>query len=86
MPHLKSGRIKLLAVTSANRSPLAPEVPTFAELGFPSMTADNWFGIVAPKNTDAVIVQKLHDEINAAVHSPEVRALLTAQMGRRPPP
>ena len=80
MPHLKSGRIKLLAVTSANRSPLVPQVPTFAELGFPAMTADNWFGIVAPAKTDPAIVLKLHDEINKAVQSPEVRALLSAQM------
>jgi len=85
MGHLKSGRVKALAVTSSTRSPLAPEVPTMAELGYPEMTADNWFGVVAPAKTDPAIVKKLHDQINAAIASPEVKALLAAQMATPAP-
>jgi tripartite-type tricarboxylate transporter receptor subunit TctC len=80
IPHLKSGRVRALAVTSATRSPLAPEVPTLAELGMPTLTGDNWYGIVAPAKTDPAVVRKLLDNLNAAVRSPEVRPLLIAQM------
>ncbi len=80
IPQLKSGRIKALAITSPARSPLAPDVPTLAELGMPSMTGDNWYGIVAPAKTNPAIVKKLLDQINAAIRHPDVRALLTAQM------
>lgn len=80
MPHLKSGKLKFLAVTSSRRSPIAQEVPTLAELGYPKLTFDNWFGIVAPAKTPPTVTKLLLDRLNEAVRSPEVRALLTAQL------
>jgi tripartite-type tricarboxylate transporter receptor subunit TctC len=79
MPHMKSGRARALAVTSAKRSPFAPDVPTLAELGMPRLTMDNWYGLVAPAKTDPAVVKKLLDQLNAAVRSPDVRSQLSTQ-------
>jgi tripartite-type tricarboxylate transporter receptor subunit TctC len=73
MPHYKSGRVRVLAFTSGKRHPAAPEVPTMAEAGLPQYRHDGgWFGMFAPANTPAEIVEKLWREVQIAEKKPAV--------------
>jgi tripartite-type tricarboxylate transporter receptor subunit TctC len=72
-PHVRSGKLRALAVASSTRTPALPDVPTAAEAGVPSYEAANWIGIVAPAGTPPAIVAKLHKEIAAALDSPELQ-------------
>ncbi len=83
--HVKSGRIRALAVTSASRSPLMPELPTVAEAGLPGYEIASWFGIVAPAGTPREIVARLNGEIVKLIETPEMRARL-ATLGAEPRP
>jgi len=83
--HVKAGRLKALAVTSAIRSPLLPEVPTFVELGIPALQADSWFGLLAPRATPPDILDRLHDALATAMAEPAMQARLTA-LGILPQP
>jgi tripartite-type tricarboxylate transporter receptor subunit TctC len=65
--HMKTGRVRVLATTSRERLPEAPDVPTARESGFPELVASNWWGLVAPKGTPARIVERLSAEIRAAL-------------------
>ena len=65
-PHVRSGRLKLLAVLSPNRSPIFPDVPTIAESGFPGFEASVWYGLVAPAATPRPVVTRLHAEVQKA--------------------
>ncbi|GAA5236639.1 tripartite tricarboxylate transporter substrate binding protein [Verticiella sediminum] len=76
MPNLRANKLRPLAATSAERSTLLPEVPTFNELGYPGMTQDSWFGVFAPTGTPAEIVQRLNLEVRKAMASPEVRQIV----------
>jgi len=76
---VKSGRLRALAVTSTKRVPTLPELPTVAEAGVPGFEVINWFGMVAPARTPALLVQRLHSEITTALRAPEVREKLEAQ-------
>jgi tripartite-type tricarboxylate transporter receptor subunit TctC len=67
---IKSGKIDALAVTSAARSKLLPEVPTVAESGFPGYETTAWFGLLAPKGTPRAIVEKLHAAVEQACQAP----------------
>jgi tripartite-type tricarboxylate transporter receptor subunit TctC len=78
-PHVNSGTLIALAVTSKDRSPVAPAVPTMSESGFPGFDAIGWHGILAPANTPPAIVAKLNTEILEALKDPETRALLESQ-------
>ena len=73
MPQIKAGKATILAVSAQNRSDVLPEVPTFAELGYPDVIADNWSGVLAPPNTPPAIVARLNQAFNAVVRDPEVR-------------
>jgi tripartite-type tricarboxylate transporter receptor subunit TctC len=73
MPHIKSGRLKALAVTSARRSVSAPELPTVAESGVPGYEAVAWSGLLAPAHTPPEIVAKLNTEINVILGQPDVQ-------------
>jgi tripartite-type tricarboxylate transporter receptor subunit TctC len=73
MPQIKAGKAKILAVSAQNRSDVLPEVPTFAELGYPDVIADNWSGVLAPPKTPPAIVARLNQAFNAVVRDPEVR-------------
>jgi tripartite-type tricarboxylate transporter receptor subunit TctC len=73
MPQIKAGKAKILAVSAQNRSDVLPDVPTFAELGYPDVVADNWSGVLAPPNTPPAIVARLNQAFNAVVRDPEVR-------------
>jgi tripartite-type tricarboxylate transporter receptor subunit TctC len=73
LPHIRSGRIRGLAVTRAQRAPMIPELPTIAEAGLPGYEATNWYGIVAPAGTPRPIVARLNREFVKALESPQVR-------------
>jgi len=73
-PHVASGKLRLLAVTSAQRSELAMDVPTLAESGFPGFHAVQWFGVFAPAGTPKAVVDRLSSEMRRAIERDEVRA------------
>ncbi|HEY2135166.1 MAG TPA: tripartite tricarboxylate transporter substrate binding protein [Xanthobacteraceae bacterium] len=76
MPQIKAGKARILAVSAQSRSDVLPDVPTFAELGYPDVVADNWSGVLAPPNTPPAIIAKLNSAFNAVVRDPEVRQRL----------
>ena len=84
-PHVKSGKLKALAVTTRTRSPLLAEAPTMAEAGMPSFEAVAWFGLMAPKATPKAVVAKLNGAIQAALAQADVQKQL-ADMGAQPVP
>lgn len=79
LPHIRSGKLRALAVTSLQRSPVAPDVPTVAESGFPGFEALAWHGILAPGRTPPTVVAKLNEEIVKALADPDTKALLVSQ-------
>ncbi len=79
LPHIKSGKLRALAVTSLARSPVAPEVPTVAESGYPGFEALAWHGILAPARTPPAVIRKLNEEIVKALGDPDTKALLVNQ-------
>lgn len=72
-PFLKAGRVRALAVASAKRSSVMPELPTIAELGFPSIVAENWYGVYAPAGTSKAIISRLNTEIVKILRTQEVK-------------
>lgn len=78
LPYVKSGQLRLLAVSSPERSPLVPQAPTFAELGYPQLTMSAWVGLSAPKGTPAAIVQKVNAALGAALRDPALLQKLDA--------
>jgi tripartite-type tricarboxylate transporter receptor subunit TctC len=70
LPHIRSGKFKALAVTSDKRSGALPDVPTTAELGYPKVTSDNWYGLVVPAATPADVVKRIHAAAMAALRAP----------------
>jgi tripartite-type tricarboxylate transporter receptor subunit TctC len=79
LPHVNSGSLRALAVSSPKRSPVQPMVPTMAESGYPGVEAVAWHGIFAPAKTPQEIVDKLNDEIVKAMKNPEIIGLLNKQ-------
>jgi tripartite-type tricarboxylate transporter receptor subunit TctC len=75
----KAGRLRMLAVMMPARSALAPEVPTFAELGINGIAVPNWNGIVAPPRTPAAVTSRLSEEIRRAIGDPAIRAAFEKQ-------
>jgi tripartite-type tricarboxylate transporter receptor subunit TctC len=73
LPQHKAGRIRIVAVTTAERSPAAPEIPTVAEQGFPGYVAAPWAGFLAPKGVPAPVLAKLSDDLAWALTQPDVR-------------
>ena len=78
MPHIRSGRLKVLAVTTSKRATALPDVPTVAELGYPGYELAAWYGVLAPARTSAAIVSQLSAELAKAVAVPDVREKLLA--------
>jgi tripartite-type tricarboxylate transporter receptor subunit TctC len=72
LPHVKSGRLNGLAVSTSDRANLDPSIPTLQELGVPDYNMGAWLGFVAPQGTPAAIVNLLHDHVNLALKDPEV--------------
>ena len=79
LPHVKAGKLKALAVTSVQRSPAMPELPTVAEAALPGFEAITWHGVVAPAGTPGTIVARLNTEIVGILRVPEVKERLAAQ-------
>ena len=79
LPQVRSGALKALAVTSPQRSPLAPDIPTSAEAGLPEMQIDGWICIMATGGTPAPIIARLDEEIAKALALPEVRDAFAKQ-------
>ncbi len=78
VPHIKSGRLRALALTTARRSSSIPDVPTFEENGVLGMIVNNWFGVFGPAHLRADIVSKLHKSVIDAVNTPDMRSRLSA--------
>ena len=79
LPHVRSGRLRALAVSSAQRIPALPDVPTVAESGYPGFEADQWYGVVAPAGTPAAVVARLNAEINKALALGDVAQQLAVE-------
>lgn len=77
--HIRSGKVKALAVTTAKRWPYAPEIPTMAEAGLAGYESSAWFGLLAPGNTPKGIVELLHKQVSATLKQPEVEKIYLEQ-------
>jgi tripartite-type tricarboxylate transporter receptor subunit TctC len=83
LPHIRSGALRAIAVTSARRSPVLPEVPTIAESGVPGFDASSWFGLWAPAATPAPVLARLVAESRAGLEDPEAQRVM-AEQGAEP--
>jgi len=79
MPYVKQGSLRALAVTSAKRSPVAPDLPTIAEAALPGFNAVGWFGVFGAQKTPDTVVSRLNSEFNAVMREADVRDRLLAQ-------
>ena len=79
IPHIKSGRMKALAITGTTRLPALPQIPTFAEAGQPRFAVKVWFGVLAPAGTPKTIIDKLSAEFGKFLLLPDFREKLAAQ-------
>jgi tripartite-type tricarboxylate transporter receptor subunit TctC len=88
MPHVKSEKLRGIAVAAASRTPLLPQLPTVSESGVPGFTAETWTGVLAPRATPAAIVNRLHQDIVGMVRQPDVKERLLGlgaePIGNRP--
>ena len=78
LPHIKAGKLRALAVTSATRSSALPDTPTIAESGLPGFEASSWFGVLAPAGTPPAIIARLNAEIGAWLASAEAKEKMLA--------
>jgi tripartite-type tricarboxylate transporter receptor subunit TctC len=79
LPHIKSGKLKLLAIAGRSRSSVFPDTPTIAEAGYPEVVIEGWVGMVAPAGTPANIVNKVQGEIARQLQSQEIKDVLAKQ-------
>jgi tripartite-type tricarboxylate transporter receptor subunit TctC len=79
LPHIRSGRVRPLAVTGAARHPLLPEVPTLVESGLKGFEAQQWYGVVAPAGLPAPVLKQLNDTLNSVLAAPDLREKLSAE-------
>jgi tripartite-type tricarboxylate transporter receptor subunit TctC len=77
LPHIKSGKLKAIGTTYLTRAPLAPEIPTIAEQGFPKFETDSWYGIIAPASLSKDAVDKVNSAVNRALQDPAVKKNLS---------
>lgn len=85
LPHVKTGRLRVLAALSEKRSPVLPDAPTIAESGFPGFEASVWYGLVGPAGMQAAVVARLHQEVQQALAAPDVRERLASAGGEVAP-
>ena len=78
MPHVKSGKLKAVAIARSSRSPDLPDVPTFAEAGYPKYETSGWYGVLAPAGTPRPIVERLQQEFVKAIGTADVKERLRA--------
>lgn len=83
LPHIKAGKLRVIAVANESRSPIEPKVPTFAEAGFPNIVGYGWFGFMAPRGTPAAVVDRLAAETNAVLAEPDFKARML-ELGLQP--
>jgi tripartite-type tricarboxylate transporter receptor subunit TctC len=81
LPQVRNGRLRALGVTSSNRVPGAPEIPTIAEAGVPGYESLQWYGLLAPAGTPNVIISRLHKEAVASLRAPDVSERLVNDGG-----
>ncbi|MDF3850818.1 Bug family tripartite tricarboxylate transporter substrate binding protein [Achromobacter denitrificans] len=79
LPHISSGKVRPLAITSLKRDPKAPQIPTLAESGFKDFEVSTWYGVFAPANTPKPVVDKLSKSIQTVLEQPEMQAKLSEQ-------
>jgi tripartite-type tricarboxylate transporter receptor subunit TctC len=79
LPHLPTGKLRALAITTAERSPQAPDVPTMQEAGVPGYETYSLYGLFAPSRTPADVVQKIQADLTEITTRPDVKALLAAR-------
>jgi tripartite-type tricarboxylate transporter receptor subunit TctC len=79
LPHIRSGRLRALAVSSTSRLPALPDVPTVAESGFAGFEADQWYGLVAPAGTPPQVIKRLNDAANIGLKNPDVAKQLAVE-------
>lgn len=77
--HIKSGKLRLIALSSAKRLPAYPDTPTFAELGYPALTGTTWFGLSGPAGMPRDVVDKLNAEVRRGMQTPAAKAQLAQQ-------
>jgi tripartite-type tricarboxylate transporter receptor subunit TctC len=70
---LKSGKVNVLGISGAKRSPYLPTVPTFEELGYPGLTAESWFAVYSPKGLPEPLAEKFNKALNVALADPKVK-------------
>ncbi|WP_051243772.1 tripartite tricarboxylate transporter substrate binding protein [Azohydromonas australica] len=85
LPHIRTGKMKALAVTGAQRSPLLPDLPTMAEAGVPGYQLESWWGVLGPNGLPTPILTRLSEELNAILNMPETKEML-ARDGAMPRP
>lgn len=78
-PHVRSGKVRMLAVMGERRSAAFPEVPTMKEQGLPNLVVETWYGLFAPADTPAAVVVKLNADVNSLLQQPEMRESLARQ-------
>ncbi len=78
-PHVKSGRLRALAVTTTRRSAAAPDIPTVAEAGVAGFEVTQWYGLLAPAGTPAAIIERLNADVGKALKHPDTRSRLQAE-------
>jgi len=76
LPHVQGGRLRAIAITSAQRSPLLPDVPTLAESGFPGFDVQSWFGLAAPAGTPHAVIDRLNAALGKVLAAPDLRQRL----------
>ncbi len=79
VPSIKADKLRPIAITSKKRSPLLPNVPSFAELGYPKVEVLNWQGLIVPKGTPKAIIDQLNAAANEALKDPQLRELMLSQ-------
>ena len=75
-PHVRAGKLKALGISTAQRSPLAPEIPTIAEQGYPGPQWDSWYGFLAPAGTPSDVIEKFAASVHTVLTKPDVKAKL----------
>lgn len=85
LPHVKSGKLKVIAALSSTRTSIFPEAPTIAESGYPGFEASVWYGLVAPAGTPPSVTDKLHAEIQKALATPDVKSRMSGVGGEVTP-
>lgn len=83
LPQMKANRLRAIAISSRQRSPLAPDLPTIAENGFPGFETDTWYGLLAPSGTPAAIIRRINADTARILDMPEMKTAL-GQQGAQP--